>query len=186
MQPNPNEHIVGKNRKRLFDFIRRKVSSDLDAEDILQDVFYLFFNTLQKEPIEKISSWLYHVAENKIIDWYRKRKTVSLEKTRVSSNGKNGENNIPLRLEDVLFDPLENPDNLYHRSTVWTLLSDALDELPPEQKEVFVMHELEDRSFKEISELTNTPVNTLISRKRYAILFLREQLKDIYEEFFNN
>ncbi len=179
-----NLRSIEKDRRRLFDFIRRKISSDLDAEDLVQDVLYQFFNTTRTEAIENTTAWLYRVAGNKIIDWYRKRKTLSLEQIN-SMHNESDEDNIPLHLEDMLFDPKENPDVLYLRSTVWPLLADTLDELPEEQKEVFVMNELEGKSFKEISELTGISINTLLSRKRYAMLYLREQLADLYEEFFD-
>jgi RNA polymerase sigma factor (sigma-70 family) len=185
MQNNLNEQIDEKKRIKLFNFIRRKVSNDLDAEDILQDVLYFFVNAFRKEPIENITAWLYHVADNKVIDWYRKRKTISIEKLSVSNKIKNQDDYSPLRLEEILYDPNESPDELYIRSTLWTLLSEALDDLPAEQRDVFIMNELEDMSFKEISDLTNVPVNTLLSRKHYAVLYLREQLREIYNEFFN-
>lgn len=179
-----NESIqdtVRRERKKLLGFIRSKVTSDEDAEDILQDVWYQFVNTMQDGIIDKAVSWLFKVANNRIIDWYRKRRPVTFNKLMSEEDG----DDIPLQLEDALFDPSENPDDLYVRSTVWPLLSDALDELPAEQKEVFVMHELEDISFNEISEITGIPVNTLLSRKRYAVLFLREKLQHLYDEFFD-
>ena len=122
------------------------------------------------------ASWLFRAARNRIIDWYRKRKadpfsTLDLEES------------LPVRLEEILFDPEVDPDTLFARSRVWTELSDALDELPDRQREVFVLHELEGKSFKEIAEITGEPVNTLLSRKRYAILTLRERLQDLYDEF---
>jgi RNA polymerase sigma factor (sigma-70 family) len=131
-------------RPRLFDFIRKRVRNQTDAEDILQDVFYQLVSSYSvTEPIEKLTSWLFTVARNKIIDWYRKRRPESLPASIEHSPA-------PLNLEEILFDPLDDPDQVYGRSLVWTELADALDELPEEQKEVFVMHELEDRSFKEL------------------------------------
>ena len=183
MQNITEKHTSGANRKRLLDFIRRKISNDSDAEDILQDVFYNLWDTLQSEPIEQVAAWLYRVAENKIIDWYRKRKSVSLDALNASLSENDEGDDISLHLEDMFFDPAETPDELYFRSTVWDLLAESLDDLPPEQKEVFVMHELDGKSFKEISELTGVSVNTLLSRKRYAILALREQLQEIYDEY---
>jgi RNA polymerase sigma factor (sigma-70 family) len=178
------QNTVRKERGKLLKFIRNRVANDEDAEDILQDVFYQFVNVMQIDNIEKAASWLFKVAGNKITDWYRKNKPISLD--RLNGFGIDDENLIPLNLEDILYDPIEDPDMLYLRSTVWPMLSDALNDLPDEQREVFIMHELEDKSFKEISELTGVPVNTLLSRKRYAILFLREKLEDLYEEFFND
>lgn len=167
---------VRKERRRLLDFIRRRVASEADAEDILQDVFYQFVTAMQLEPIERAASWLFQVAGNKIVDWYRKRKYVSLD---ISPNC-DDEAQAP-RL-DILFGSSESPETVYLRSTVWSQLADALDDLPPEQREVFIMHELEDKSFREISGITGVPVNTLLSRKRYAVLYLRERLRKVYDE----
>jgi RNA polymerase sigma factor (sigma-70 family) len=165
-------------RKRLFDFIRRRVRTEADAEDILSDVFYqLVASYSVTEPIEKMTSWLLTVSRNKIIDWYRKRKPESFRQHI-------DESAMPLNLEDILFDPGQNPDVLYARSLVWTELADALEDLPDEQRDVFVMHELEGKSFKEIAELTGVPVNTLLSRKRYAVLYLREALQELYDDFY--
>ena len=170
-------------RKRLFDFIRRRVRTEADAEDILADVFYQMVASYSvTEPIEKMTSWLLTVARNKIIDWYRKRKPESFRQREDDSTRTQ---NLPLNLEDILFDPGQNPDVLYERSMLWTELADALDDLPDEQRDVFVMHELEGKSFKEIAEITGEPVNTLLSRKRYAVLYLREALQELYDDFQN-
>ena len=170
-------------RKRLFDFIRRRVRTEADAEDILADVFYQMIASYSvTEPIEKMTSWLLTVVRNKIIDWYRKRKPESL---RQRADESALPQNLPLNLEDILFDPGQNPDVLYARSLVWTELADALEDLPDEQRDVFVMHELEGKSFKEIAELTGEPVNTLLSRKRYAVLYLREALQELYDDFYD-
>jgi RNA polymerase sigma factor (sigma-70 family) len=164
-------------RQRLFDFIRRRVRTNEDAEDILADVFYqLLANDAVAAPIQRMTSWLFTVARNKIIDWYRKKRPGSLPVDLEHAD-------LPLNLEDILYDPAQDPDRLFARSLVWTELADALDELPAEQKEVFVMHELEGKSFKEIAEITGEPLNTLLSRKRYAVLFLREKLQEMYNEF---
>jgi len=176
--------IIERESGKLKNYIRRRVSSNEDAEDILQDVFYQFVNLMQLENIEKAASWLFKVAGNRITDWYRKRRPVSLESLRRKQE--DDDPLFPLYLEELLYDPREDPDKLFIRSTVWPLLADALEELPDEQRDVFVMHELQDLSFKEISEITGAPVNTLITRKRYAILFLRERLKELYEEFFTD
>ena len=173
------EAAVRTERKRLFEFIRRRVRTEEDAEDIMQDVFFqLVASYSVTEPIEKLTSWLFTVARNKIIDWYRKRRPGIL-------NREDEETGEPLNLEDILFDPTQNPDEVYARSLVWTELAAALDELPEEQREVFVMHELEGRSFKEIAEITGEGINTLLSRKRYAVLRLRESLQELYDEFQN-
>jgi RNA polymerase sigma factor (sigma-70 family) len=169
-------------RQRLFNFIRRRVRTREDAEDILQDVFFqLTDNYDVAEPIERMTAWLYRVARNKIIDWYRKR---SSRGTVEDGRGVPGDDGEPasLNLEEILFDPGQNPDEVYARSLVWPALADALEELPEEQREVFALHELEGRSFKEIADITGEPVNTLLSRKRYAVLYLRERLKEMYDE----
>jgi RNA polymerase sigma factor (sigma-70 family) len=168
----------------LLEFIRQRVRNREDAEDILQDVFYQLVTSYSvTEPIEKLTSWLFTVAKNKIIDWYRKRRlhTVQLD---ADEAGIEDESRAP-RLEQILYDPDQNPDDLYYRSIVWTELADAMDDLPEDQRSVFVMHELEGKSFKEIAQITGEPINTLLSRKRYAVLTLREQLQELYDEFFN-
>ena len=175
--PSVAETAFRDERNRLLDFIRHRVRTEEDAEDILSDVFYQLMSSHSvTEPIEKMTSWLFTVARNRIIDWYRKKRPESLPR------GFDDES-LPLNLEDILYDPTQDPDSVYARSLLWTELAGALDELPKEQKEVFVMHELEGKSFKEIAEITGEPVNTLLSRKRYAVLFLREALQDLYEEF---
>jgi RNA polymerase sigma factor (sigma-70 family) len=176
-------NIINRERGRLRNYIRRRVSNTEDAEDILQDVFYQFVNIMQLQTIEKAASWLFKVAGNRITDWYRRHKPVSLE----GLQGKQGNADdlfSGLLLEDMLFDQAEDPDKLFIRSSVWPLLAEALEDLPVEQRDVFVMHELEDLSFKEISGITGIAVTTLITRKHYAILYLRERLKELYEEFF--
>ncbi len=173
------ERTVRSERKRLFDFIRRRVRTEEDAEDILQDVFYQLVSSYSvTEPIEKLTSWLFTVARNKIIDWYRKKKPERW-------SAAEGDSQTPLNLEDILFDPRQDPEQVYARSLVWTELADALDELPEEQREVFIKHELQGKSFKEIAEETGEPINTLLSRKRYAVLYLREKLAEIYDEIQN-
>ena len=173
------EAVFRSDRKRLFDFIRRRVRTKADAEDILADVFYQMVASYSvTEPIERMTSWLFTVAQNKIIDWYRKRKPESFRQ-------QEDESALPLNLEDILFDPGQNPDVLYERAQLWTELADALEDLPEEQRDVFVMHELEGKSFKEIAEITGEPMNTLLSRKRYAIMYLREALQELYDDFNN-
>ncbi len=175
---------VGKARKTVFDFIRRRVRTQEDAEDILQDVFYQLVTSYSvTEPIERLSSWLFTVARNKIIDWYRKRKPISIHGE--TPDGEDAESSGPLNLENILYDPADNPDEVYERSFFWRELADALDDLPEEQRQVFVMHELEGKSFKEIAEITGEPLNTLLSRKRYALLALRESLQELDNEIRN-
>lgn len=173
-------------RRRLLDFIRQRVRVKEDAEDILQDVFYqLAVNYSVTQPIENLASWLFTVARNRIIDWYRKRKPQARLAFQSEPAVHHNDSSEPLNLEDILFDPAQNPDVLYARSLVWTQLADALDELPESQREVFAMHELEGKSFKEIADITGDSINTLLSRKHYAILFLRERLRELYGEMQN-
>lgn len=168
--------------RRLLGFIRKRVRTEEDAEDILQDVFYQLIRSYNiTEPIEKLTSWLFTAAGNKIIDWYRKRKTESESTQGVLTSDENGEL-YQRSFEDILFDPSENPEDIYFRSLVWTEIDDALNELPVEQSTVFIMHEFEGKSFNEIAELTGEQVSTLLSRKRYAVLYLRERLRDFYNE----
>jgi RNA polymerase sigma factor (sigma-70 family) len=173
------ERAFRSERRRLLDFIRRRVRTDEDAEDILQDVFYqLLTGYSVTDPIEKLTSWLFTVARNKVIDWYRKRKPEALPQATEDPE-------VPLNLEEILYDATQNPDDLFMRSLVWRELADALEMLPEKQRDVFVMHELEGKSFREIAELTGEPINTLLSRKRYAVLLLREKLQELYNEFQN-
>jgi RNA polymerase sigma factor (sigma-70 family) len=170
-----------KDKSRLFEFIRKRVPSKADAEDVLQDVFFQLTQSLSAlQPIEQISAWLFKVARNKIIDRHRKHKPESIEK--FSSTDEEGSSYTILNLFP---DPDNNPEDLYLRSLIKDALEEALDELPEEQRDVFIMHEIEGRDFKEIAELKNVSVNTLLSRKRYAVLFLRERLKVLYNELLN-
>jgi len=173
-------------RKRLAGFIRNKVANAEDAEDILQDTFYELSDSFSiLEPIEKVASWLYKVASNKIIDLYRKKKTESLETINQSVfkdfNEDGGGDD-----EELFLIPYVIQDDNYTRSLIWAEIENALEDLPAEQRDVFVMHELEDKSFKEMAALTGESINTLISRKRYAVLYLRERLQDLYNELLNN
>jgi len=188
MSPTRNERIketVKKERGRLFDFIKRRVANEDDAEDILQDVFYQYIATVDADPIEQTASWLFKVAGNKIIDWYRKKKPVRLDDQLVRLPEDEEGNDLFLGLEDLLLDADNNDDEL-SGSIFWDQLNMALAELPKAQKDVFVWHEIEGKSFKEIADMTGDPVNTLLSRKRYAVLFLRERLRNVYNEFLNN
>ena len=164
-------------RSRLRNFIRRRVPDPRDAEDILQDVLYALVEANRLlVPIEHVTGWLFRVARNRITDLFRKKKPESLMDTVAA------EDEESLTLEDLLPSPDAGPDALYARSVLLEELEDALDELPDEQREVFVGHEIEGRSFKEMSAESGVSVNTLLSRKRYAVLHLRERLQDIYDE----
>ncbi len=182
LQNEEIQQTVRRERKRLFDFIRRRVPADEDAEDILQDVFYELVETYRLvKPVEQIASWLFAVARNKITDSYRKKKTLSLEEQNIFPQDEEGE---MLNLGDLLADD-QTVESKLARDAIMETLEEALDELPEEQREVFVMHELEGKSFKEIAETTGDGVNTLLSRKRYAVLFLRERLRSLYIDMFS-
>jgi RNA polymerase sigma factor (sigma-70 family) len=177
------KEVIEQESPRLLGFIKRRVSVETDAEDILQDVFYQFTKTMREDPIEKAASWLFKAASNKIIDWYRKIKPVSLDK--INENVFDDDINNSYRLEDKSFDDTQSHDILYSRQEFWPMLEELLNNLPQKQREVFIMHELEGKSFREISEITGTGINTLLSRKRYAELYLREELKELYEEIIS-
>lgn len=180
-----NESIqatVEKERKRLLEFIRKRVPTQEDAEDVLQDVFYELVNTYRlMKPVEQMASWLFTVARNKITDRYRKKKPDSLEEHFSIRNGDDGDR---LDISDFLPGNSNSPETEMMRSAITEGLMAALDELPKEQRDVFIMHEIEDKSFQEISEITGANLNTLLSRKRYAILYLRERLKNLYADLF--
>jgi RNA polymerase sigma factor (sigma-70 family) len=171
--------VVKREQSRLRNFIRRRVPDPRDAEDILQDVFYELVEANRLlMPIEHITGWLFRVARNRITDLFRKKRPESFSETAVTD-----EDDELLQLEDLLPSPDAGPEALYVRSVLLDELELALDELPEEQHEVFVAHEFEGRSFKEISAETGVSVNTLLSRKRYAVLHLRKRLQGIYDEF---
>ena len=171
--------IVAEERSRLRNFIRRRVPDPRDAEDILQEVFYdLVEANRLLVPIEHVTGWLFRVARNRITDLFRKKKPETFSDAAVEDQ--DGE---VLKIEDLLPSPDAGPEALYARHVLLDELELALDELPDEQREVFVAHELEGRSFKEMAAETGVSVNTLLSRKRYAVLHLRERLQSIYDEF---
>ena len=170
--------IVAEQRARLRNFIRRRVPDPLDAEDILQDVFYKLVEANRLlMPIEHVTAWLFRVARNRITDLFRKKKPESFGDVNVE-----GESGELLQLEDLLPSPGAGPDAVYVRNLLLEELELALEELPVEQREAFVGHELEGRSFKEMAEETGASVNTLLSRKRYAVLHLRRRLQSIHDE----
>jgi RNA polymerase sigma factor (sigma-70 family) len=170
--------VVTRERSRLRNFIRRRVPDPGDAEDILQDVFYALVEANRLlVPIEHVTGWLFRVARNRITDLFRKRKPERFSEVVVAS-----EKDEVLQLEDLLPSPNAGPDALYARSLLLDELEAALDELPEEHREVFIAHEFEGRSFKEISAETGLSVNTLLSRKHYAVVHLRERLQSVYDE----
>jgi RNA polymerase sigma factor (sigma-70 family) len=171
--------VVKRERSRLRNFIRRRVPDPRDAEDILQEVFYELVEANRLlMPIEHITGWLFRVARNRIIDLFRKKQPESFSDVAVAN-----EDDELLRFEDLLPSPDAGPEALYARNVLLDELELAVDELPEEQREVFVGHELEGRSFKEMAAETGVSVNTLLSRKHYAVLHLRERLRSIYDEF---
>jgi RNA polymerase sigma factor (sigma-70 family) len=168
-------------KDKLLGFIRNRVSSSEEAEDILQDVFYQFvagFETI--ESLDRVTSWLYSVARNKIIDRYR-RDAARPKKTDFELiSGK--DDDTPLTLQDILPDLDNTPEATLLREAIWDEITDALDELPADQREIFILNEIEEKSFREIAEETGVSINTLLSRKRYAILALRKRLQSFYDD----
>lgn len=173
--------VVDSERSRLRSFIRRRVPDPRDVEDILQDVFQELVEANRLlMPIDHVAGWLFRVARNRIIDLFRKKKPANF-----SDIGGAAEDGEPLGLEDLLPSPDAGPEALYARRVLLEELELALEELPEDQRAVFVAHEIDGRSFKEISAETGVGVNTLLSRKRYAVLRLRERLRAVYEDITN-
>jgi RNA polymerase sigma factor (sigma-70 family) len=171
--------IVAEERSRLLNFIRKRVPNEADAEDLLQEVFYKLVEANRLlMPIEHVTGWLFRVARNRITDLLRKKKPDSFREAAVED-----EDGELLQIDDLLPSPDAGPEALYVRNGLLDELELALDELPDEQREVFVAHELEGRSFRELSAESGVNVNTLLSRKRYAVLHLRERLQTIHDEF---
>jgi RNA polymerase sigma factor (sigma-70 family) len=171
--------VVKREQSRLRNFIRRRVPDPRDAEDILQDVFYELVEANRLlMPIEHVTGWLFRLARNRITDLFRKKKPESFSNTAVVD-----EDDAVLHLEDMLPSTDAGPEALYARSVLLAALELAVDELPEGQREVFVAHEFEGRSFKEMAAETGVSVNTLLSRKRYAVLHLRERLQSTYDAF---
>jgi RNA polymerase sigma factor (sigma-70 family) len=161
---------------RLFSFIRNRVKSDEDAQDILQDVWFRLSNVSDAEPIEQVGSWLFTVARNRITDMYRKQKPGSLDD--FIYEDEDGEVNY----KDILLSDFKSPEDEELKKIFWDEFSKALDELPKEQKEAFLQNEMEDKTFREMAEKTGESIKTLISRKRYAVLHLRKKLDSLYTE----
>ena len=170
---------IDRDRTRLRNFIRRRVADPSDAEDILQEVFYELLETYRlMKPIEQVGAWLFRVARNRITDLFRKRKPEASTNDPVAE-----EEGEFLTLEDLLPSRDAGPEAAYARTVLLDELEDALAELPDEQREVFLAHEIEGRSFKELAAETGLSVNTLLSRKHYAVIHLRERLREVYDEF---
>jgi RNA polymerase sigma factor (sigma-70 family) len=171
--------VVKREQSRLGNFIRRRVPDPRDAEDILQEVFYELVEANRLlMPIEHVTGWLFRVARNRITDLFRKKKPERFSDAAVA-----GDDEELLHFEDLLPSPDDGPDAIFARSVLLEELEFALDELPAEQREVFVGHEIEGRSFKEMAAESGVSINTLLARKRYAVLHLREQLRSVYDEF---
>ena len=171
--------IVERERARLRNFIRRRVADPGDAEDILQDVLYELVEAYRAmKPLEQVSAWMFRVASNRIIDLFRKKKPEAF-----SEAAEVGEDGELLTLDDLLPSPDGGPEAVYARGVLLDEMDAALDELPDEQREVFVAHELQGRSFKELAAESGLSVNTLLSRKHYAVAHLRRRLQAIHDEF---
>lgn len=172
-------HAVKDYGRQLLTFIRSRVSSDEDAEDIIQDVWYQLSSFPEVEAIEQMSAWLYRVARNKIIDKYRKKQPEPLANETLWDDDGNS------YIQEILLAEENTPETIYMKELFWEQLTLALDELPENQKQVFIWNELEDMTFREISEKTGENIKTLISRKKYAVNHLRNRLEAVYNEFVN-
>jgi RNA polymerase sigma factor (sigma-70 family) len=170
---------IERERPRLRNFIRRRVPDQSDAEDILQEVFSELVEAYRMmKPLEQVTAWLFRVARNRITDLFRSKKREASKEPAVTT-----EDGETLQWEDLLPAPDAGPESAYARSVLLEEMDAALDELPEEQREAFVAHEFLGYSFKELAEQTGVSVNTLLSRKHYAVLHLRERLQSIYEDF---
>ncbi len=170
--------VIAEQRSRLRNFIRRRVPNEADVEDLLQEVFFELVRAHRLlMPIDYVTGWLFRVARNRITDLFRKKKPETF-----ADGAAGDEDGELLQIEDLLPSPDAGPEALYLRNMLLEALEFALAELPTEQREVFVAHELEGRSFKELSAMSGVSVNTLLSRKRYAVLHLRRQLQSIHDE----
>ncbi|HNP96164.1 MAG TPA: RNA polymerase sigma factor [Cyclobacteriaceae bacterium] len=174
-----------KEKDKLLGFIKGRVSSLEEAEDILQDVFYQFvagFETI--ESLDRVTSWLYSVARNKIIDRYRRDASRPQRTDFGVASGKDDEG--PLTLQEILPDLDNSPESLLLKEAIWDEITLALDDLPAEQRHVFIQNEIEEKSFRELSEEEGVSINTLLSRKRYAIMALRKRLQSFYDDLMND
>ncbi|SHL19030.1 RNA polymerase sigma factor, sigma-70 family [Hymenobacter psychrotolerans DSM 18569] len=179
------QEAVRTQRKRLLAFIQRRIPDEAEAEDVLQDVFAELVESYRlMKPVEQAAAWLFRVARNKITDLYRRKKPVSLEKEMAAYASEGDENT--LLLADILPAPDDAPENRLLRETLMEALSDALAELPAAQRQVFIWHELEDKTFREMEAETGVPLKTLISRKHYAVQHLRKRLQTLYTELFTD
>jgi RNA polymerase sigma factor (sigma-70 family) len=172
--------IIASEASRLRNFIRKRVPNEADAEDLLQEVFFEVIEAYRlMEPVRQWSAWMFQVARNRIIDLFRKKRLEEFPNHPAAVSGEG----LPLMLEDVLPSPDAGPAEAYARSILLDEIEEALEELPQEQREVFIAHEVEGYSFKEMAARTGASVNTLLSRKHYAVVHLRRRLQAIYDEF---
>lgn len=181
LQNSQIQDVFRQERNRLLLFIRQRVKRQEDAEDIVQEVFYelMMMNRLMK-PVEHLASWMFTVARNKVTDLYRKKKPLLIDDMIMPKSEEQQENQY--LLAEIMPSVSNRAEDNIMSDAILSSLADALDELPSEQRDVFIWHELEDKSFKEIAELTGVPINTLLSRKRYAVLFLRQKLQHLYDD----
>ena len=182
------DEAVRRDRHRLRNFIRRRVDDDGEAEEILQEVFFELVEAYRlMKPIEQASAWMFRVARNRITDLFRKKKPVALADAAIASaetsSGNGFDESVSLGIEELLPSPDAGPEAAYARGVLMEEIDAALDELPEEQREAFVAHEIEGRSFKELSAETGVSVNALVLRKHYAVQHLRERLAAVHEEF---
>jgi RNA polymerase sigma factor (sigma-70 family) len=186
MSPESSERISSAyktERRKLLGYIRNRVPGGVEAEDVLQDVFYqLTLGFRDLETIENLTAWLYKVTNNRIIDLFRKKRPVSISYTETAGDSEDG----PISLAEILPALGSTPEDEEIKEMIWEVIEEVLNDLPDEQRDVFVANEFEDIGFKEISETTGVGVNTLISRKRYAVLALRARLDELYKLFKNN
>jgi RNA polymerase sigma factor (sigma-70 family) len=183
MPQDNNSHVIQTIKsygKNLLGFIRRRVKNDADAEDILQDVWYQFSSVINSEPIEQTGAWLYRVATNKITDKHKKKSETLLDDMVLGSD--EDMDDVGTDFKAILLQEAATPETEYLRNLFWEQLFLALDELPEKQRQVFIWNELKDISFAEMAELTGDNVQTLVTRKRYAVLHLRKRLKQLYTE----
>ena len=178
-EKNKVEETYHQEKGRLLGFIRNRIPDESEAEDLMQDVFLrLLLNSTGIKTIENITAWIYSVTRNRIIDFFRKKKTDSLEEQLLPS----ASSEEVFALEDILPSIGDNPEDKLMADHIWAEIEKALDEMPEKQREVFVCHEFEDLNYKQIAELTGVNHNTLLARKRYAILFLRKRLQKLYNQ----
>jgi RNA polymerase sigma factor (sigma-70 family) len=176
------QETVQQERKRLLNFIRKRVNNVADAEDILQDVLYQFTEYSRVgSHIDSITAWLFTVTRNKITDWFRKKR-----ETTFSDHTREYDGEETLFLAEIIADPSAQSDAPMTRKIMAEAIMEAIEELPEDQRYVFLQHEIEGKSFKEMSAETGVSVNTLLSRKRYAVLYLRERLAELYQEILKN